>query len=170
MSPVGWEYKSLLLLWNSNKQQHKNIQLAQVTAFITDRQSWRMVSLWQEILIAEPTMSHIAVSANVNHELVGTPYMVHWILHYVDCLPTAIFSRIIDLWTSKLKHTSVWEIAMERKFFVGGNWKMNGSKASIDGILKTLAEADLNSSTGWYFDFLAMTVHSFFAKKALWYQ
>ena len=39
---------------------------------------------------------------------------------------------------------------MERKFFVGGNWKMNGSKASIDGILKTLAEADLNSSTGWY--------------------
>ena len=27
---------------------------------------------------------------------------------------------------------------------------MNGSKASIDGILKTLAEADLNSSTGWY--------------------
>ena len=56
---------------------------------------------------------------------------------------------------------------MERKFFVGGNWKMNGSKASIDGILQTLAEADLNSSTGWYFDFLAMTVHSFFAKKAL---
>lgn len=53
---------------------------------------------------------------------------------------------------------------MERKFFVGGNWKMNGSKESIDGILKTLAEADLNSSTGWYhqklFDFLAMTVHS----------
>lgn len=59
---------------------------------------------------------------------------------------------------------------MERKFFVGGNWKMNGSKASIDGILQTLAEADLNSSTGWYFDFLAMTVHSFFAKKALSYQ
>lgn len=60
---------------------------------------------------------------------------------------------------------------MERKFFVGGNWKMNGSKASIDGILKTLAEGELNSSTGWYhqrrFDFLTMTVHGVFAKKAL---
>ena len=37
---------------------------------------------------------------------------------------------------------------MERNFFVGGNWKMNGSKASIDGILKTLAEGELSSSTG----------------------
>ena len=48
---------------------------------------------------------------------------------------------------------------------------MNGSKAGIDGILKTLAEGELNSSTGWYhqrrFDFLTMTVHSVFAKKAL---
>ena len=37
---------------------------------------------------------------------------------------------------------------MERKFFVGGNWKMNGDKASIDGIIKTLAKGDLNSKTG----------------------
>ena len=37
---------------------------------------------------------------------------------------------------------------MERKFFVGGNWKMNGSKANIDGILKTLAEGELSPSTG----------------------
>ena len=31
---------------------------------------------------------------------------------------------------------------------MGGNWKMNGSKASIDGILKTLAEGNLSSNTG----------------------
>ncbi|XP_068699357.1 triosephosphate isomerase-like [Montipora foliosa] len=36
---------------------------------------------------------------------------------------------------------------MDRKFFVGGNWKMNGSKSSIDGIIKVLAEGDLSSST-----------------------
>ena len=37
---------------------------------------------------------------------------------------------------------------MDRKFFVGGNWKMNGNKASIDGIIKTLAEGDLSPNTG----------------------
>ncbi|KAL9970190.1 hypothetical protein ACROYT_G022524 [Oculina patagonica] len=36
---------------------------------------------------------------------------------------------------------------MERKFFVGGNWKMNGSKAKIDEILKNLAGGDLTPST-----------------------
>ncbi|XP_015773003.1 PREDICTED: triosephosphate isomerase-like [Acropora digitifera] len=36
---------------------------------------------------------------------------------------------------------------MERRFFVGGNWKMNGDKVSIDGIIKTLAEGNLNSKT-----------------------
>lgn len=37
---------------------------------------------------------------------------------------------------------------MERKFFVGGNWKMNGSKGKIDAILKNLAEGTLSPSTG----------------------
>ena len=39
---------------------------------------------------------------------------------------------------------------MERKFFVGGNWKMNGSKEKIDGILKNLAEGSLSPSTGLF--------------------
>merc|ERR1711970_548667 len=34
-----------------------------------------------------------------------------------------------------------------RKFFVGGNWKMNGDKASIDGIADFLKQGPLNSST-----------------------
>ena len=38
---------------------------------------------------------------------------------------------------------------MERKFFVGGNWKMNGNKAKIDEIIKNLESSDLDSSTGW---------------------
>jgi len=34
-----------------------------------------------------------------------------------------------------------------RKFFVGGNWKMNGDKKSIDGIAKFLSSGQLSSST-----------------------
>ena len=33
---------------------------------------------------------------------------------------------------------------------MGGNWKMNGSKEKIDGILKNLAEASLSPSTGLF--------------------
>ena len=36
----------------------------------------------------------------------------------------------------------------ERKFFVGGNWKMNGSKALIDKILDGLKEGNVSSDTG----------------------
>jgi len=35
----------------------------------------------------------------------------------------------------------------DRKFFVGGNWKMNGNKASIDGIIKFLNEGGINPNT-----------------------
>ena len=35
-----------------------------------------------------------------------------------------------------------------RKFFVGGNWKMNGNKSSIDGIVAFLCEGPLSQDTG----------------------
>lgn len=38
-------------------------------------------------------------------------------------------------------------MADQRKFFVGGNWKMNGNKASIDGIIKFLNEGGKNPNT-----------------------
>ena len=38
-----------------------------------------------------------------------------------------------------------------RKFVVGGNWKMNGTKASIDEIIKFLNEKGLNPQTGQCF-------------------
>ena len=37
---------------------------------------------------------------------------------------------------------------MGRKFFVGGNWKMNGDKAAIEGICNTLKSADTDSNVG----------------------
>lgn len=40
------------------------------------------------------------------------------------------------------------KMAEQRKFFVGGNWKMNGSKASIDELVKMLNEKGLNPNTG----------------------
>lgn len=36
----------------------------------------------------------------------------------------------------------------DRKFFVGGNWKMNGNKASIDGIVGFLTAGPLDPNTG----------------------
>ncbi|CAH1776121.1 unnamed protein product [Owenia fusiformis] len=38
-------------------------------------------------------------------------------------------------------------MSTERKFFVGGNWKMNGNKASIDVIVNNLNTADLSPET-----------------------
>ena len=45
-------------------------------------------------------------------------------------------------------------MAEQRKFFVGGNWKMNGSKASIDELVKMLNEKGLNPKTGLHARFL----------------
>jgi len=39
-------------------------------------------------------------------------------------------------------------MASQRKFFVGGNWKMNGNKASIDELVKLLNDKGLNANTG----------------------
>jgi len=46
-------------------------------------------------------------------------------------------------------------MAEQRKFFVGGNWKMNGSKASIDELVKMLNEKGLNPKTGQHARLLA---------------
>ena len=42
----------------------------------------------------------------------------------------------------------------ERRSFVGGNWKMNGSYESIDVIVKFLTEGNLSPSTGKLVHFL----------------
>jgi len=39
-------------------------------------------------------------------------------------------------------------VTMGRKFFVGGNWKMNGTKESIDKIVDFLKEGPLDPNTG----------------------
>ena len=37
---------------------------------------------------------------------------------------------------------------MGRKFFVGGNWKMNGTKDTIDKIVEFLNNGDLDPNCG----------------------
>jgi triosephosphate isomerase (TIM) len=37
---------------------------------------------------------------------------------------------------------------MGRKFFVGGNWKMNGNKQAIDGIIAFLKAGPLDPNVG----------------------
>ena len=44
-------------------------------------------------------------------------------------------------------------MSSDRKFFVGGNWKMNGNFSSINGIIKFLNEKELDSKTGYYIEF-----------------
>lgn len=40
------------------------------------------------------------------------------------------------------------KMASQRKFVVGGNWKMNGDKASIDGIIAFLNAGPLDENAG----------------------
>ena len=47
--------------------------------------------------------------------------------------------------------------ARERKFFVGGNWKMNGTKSSIDGIVDFLKTGPLSQDSG---EFTMMTIYA----------
>jgi triosephosphate isomerase len=42
-------------------------------------------------------------------------------------------------------------MANERKFFVGGNWKMNGTKSSIGPIVAFLNEGGCNPNTGDFY-------------------
>ncbi|XP_071841455.1 triosephosphate isomerase-like [Apostichopus japonicus] len=39
------------------------------------------------------------------------------------------------------------KMSTQRRFFVGGNWKMNGNKASIDEIVKNLADTNIPEDT-----------------------
>lgn len=48
---------------------------------------------------------------------------------------------------SRAEKPSFFKMANQRKFFVGGNWKMNGDKAAIDGIISFM-KGPLNADTG----------------------
>lgn len=42
---------------------------------------------------------------------------------------------------------------MSRKFFVGGNWKMNGDKKSLGELIQTMNTAKVDANVGmWIFD------------------
>lgn len=43
---------------------------------------------------------------------------------------------------------------MGRKFFVGGNWKMNGSNASNAELVQTLTKGPLDPNTGKFVVFV----------------
>lgn len=46
---------------------------------------------------------------------------------------------------------SIYSKAMGRKFFVGGNWKMNGTKSEINDIVDFLKKGPLDSNVGMFF-------------------
>lgn len=45
------------------------------------------------------------------------------------------------------------DCSMGRKFFVGGNWKMNGTKCEIDDIVAFLKTGPLDPNVGTYLPF-----------------
>lgn len=51
----------------------------------------------------------------------------------------------------------------DRRFFVGGNWKMNGDKAGIDDIVKFLDDGPLDSNTGITIHFSCSIQFGFFS-------
>ena len=58
----------------------------------------------------------------------------------------------------------LFKMASDRKFFVGGNWKMNGSKSSIDVIIDTLKKGSLSPNTGILMILHVMIVYSSLCK------
>ena len=69
-------------------------------------------------------------------------------------------------------------MASGRKFFVGGNWKMNGNKKEIDGIIDFLTAGPLDPNTGFHiynWFFITFKLHLspayilyIFVRKYLW--
>lgn len=64
-------------------------------------------------------------------------------------LPSLVrfFSTNTSITRSPLQTTTIIT-KMARTFFVGGNWKMNGSLESTKQLTKTLKEAKLDSNVG----------------------
>lgn len=60
------------------------------------------------------------------------------------------FASIINLCASSYSKT------MGRKFFVGGNWKMNGLKTEIDGIVAFLKAGPLDPNVGMFFMYIVI--------------
>lgn len=63
----------------------------------------------------------------------------------VSSVPTDLFKFLINN-QSKFRFTPI--SMSNRKFLAGGNWKMNGDKASIDGIIKFLNEGENKANAG----------------------
>lgn len=54
----------------------------------------------------------------------------------------------VTVFASSLSSQSVRTRKMARKFFVGGNWKMNGTKSEINDIVAFLKKGPLDPNVG----------------------
>ena len=70
-----------------------------------------------------------------------------WLAGYYVIEPFKI--TIFDYYKESLKKKIFFRDLekMTRGFFVGGNWKMNGSKAMIDGICENLNKVNVPDNT-----------------------
>ena len=75
----------------------------------------------------------------------GNKVILHVTLTFNSQGESCRLNTATSLWSRRSK---ISQKMSGRKFFVGGNWKMNGDKESIDGIIKFLNEGPLDSNTG----------------------
>jgi len=58
------------------------------------------------------------------------------------------YLAVVDYILSKFRLSSDCQKEMARKFFVGGNWKMNGTKSEINDIVSFLKTGPLDPNVG----------------------
>lgn len=60
------------------------------------------------------------------------------------------YCSVVDRASHKCRTSSINVKKMGRKFFVGGNWKMNGTKSEINDIVAFLKTGPLDSNVGMH--------------------
>lgn len=68
--------------------------------------------------------------------------------HWQHCLKVERSFRLQEFYTLKNFLSKLKNLIMDRKFFVGGNWKMNGNKKEINEIVNFLKAGPLDPNVG----------------------
>lgn len=102
-----------------------------------------LLFLWGDAFTGVPTLTNGAV----REELLKPPFYKYSTLHrFIRSLPlvhpAACQHRL------KFPRNAVETANMSRKFFVGGNWKMNGDKKSLGDLIQTMNGAKVDPNVG----------------------
>lgn len=102
-----------------------------------------LLFLWGDVFTGVPPLTNEAV----REELSNLPFYKYFALHcYTRCLTLVHLVACLHRFHSQ---RNTFESAnMSRKFFVGGNWKMNGDKKSLGELIQTMNGAKVDANVG----------------------